>query len=236
MYRRSVAGQTLTFGVSGMLLNNSLIMFDRETMSLWSHLTGEALAGPMKGRRLPVVASVPQVKWRTVREQAPEARVLSVGGREDAPGDSYAGYHADPKALGVRPVSRRDLRLPGKALVVGVRIGKSAKAYPFSALGSSGVLNDEMDGMPLAVARSDVAGASAVYRRTVDGKVLEFEPAVVDGKLRDRTTGTTWDLLRGIGREGPLAGMRLEAAPFVNSYWFGWSDYYPETGLYTPPG
>ena len=52
MYRREVEGRELTFGVSGKLFKNALVMYDRETRSLWSHFSGEALSGPMKGRRL----------------------------------------------------------------------------------------------------------------------------------------------------------------------------------------
>ena len=45
MYARKVDNRTLTFGVSGLLVRNSLVMYDRETGSLWSHLSGKALDG-----------------------------------------------------------------------------------------------------------------------------------------------------------------------------------------------
>ena len=49
MYARDLDGKTLTLGVSGKLIRNSLVMFDRETDTLWSHLTGEALEGTPGG-------------------------------------------------------------------------------------------------------------------------------------------------------------------------------------------
>jgi hypothetical protein len=236
VYRRRIDDRVLTFGVSGMLLHNALLMFDRETGTLWSHLTGEAMAGPLKGRRLPALTSIPQVKWRVVQREFPAALVLSVDGAEDAAADSYAGYRADPQRFGVRPPQRRDERLPGKELVIGARLGATAKAYLTSAIGPDGAVNDTLAGVPVVVARSEAAGASAVYGRELSGKVLEFEPRLVGGMLRDRTTGTTWNLLTGLGQGGPLAGKRLTAVPFVNVYWFAWADYYPDTEIYGRSG
>lgn len=231
MYRRRVDDRTLTFGVSGMLLHNAFLMFDRETRTLWSHFTGEAVAGPLRGKRLESVASVPQISWRAVRQRYPSARVLSVGGRQDVPHDEYAEYHADSTRLGVRPLARRDTRLPGKAMVIGVVVNGGARAYPWAALGREVLVNDVLANVPLLVARSDSLNASFVYRRAVGGRTLEFE-GLGPGLARDRQTGTRWDLLRGVGEEGPLQGQQLEMLPFVNVYWFAWAAYYPRTEIY----
>ena len=45
MYAAEVGKQKLTFGVSGMLWNRSLVMYDKETGTLWSHILGEAMQG-----------------------------------------------------------------------------------------------------------------------------------------------------------------------------------------------
>ena len=52
VYARRVGDRTLTFIVSGKLWRDSLIMIDRETETLWSHVTGEAIHGELKGKRL----------------------------------------------------------------------------------------------------------------------------------------------------------------------------------------
>jgi len=234
VYRREVAGRTLTFGVSGMLLKNGLLMFDRETGTLWSHLRGDAVAGPLRGRRLEVLAGIPRVTWSALRRRAPGARVLSVGGREDVP-DGYAAYHADPRRLGVRPPARRDRRLPGKAIVLGVRVRGAAKAYPLDRLGEEGAVNDVLGGLPIVAAWSRSAGASAVYDRRAAGRMLRFHQRLVGGRLRDRATGTAWDLLRGTGLEGPLAEERLRPVPHVTAYWFAWVEHHPDTRLHAGP-
>ena len=72
MYSRKVSGKTLSFGVSGKLWKNALIMYDRETSTLWSHLTGEAVHGPLEGEKLTMLTSVPKVRWKDWKSQHPD--------------------------------------------------------------------------------------------------------------------------------------------------------------------
>lgn len=44
-FERVLDGRELTFGTSGMLRNSDLVMWDRQTETLWQQITGEALAG-----------------------------------------------------------------------------------------------------------------------------------------------------------------------------------------------
>ena len=52
MYARTIDGEVLTFGVDGKLIFNSLVMYDRETESLWSQFLGESVDGPKLGTKL----------------------------------------------------------------------------------------------------------------------------------------------------------------------------------------
>jgi hypothetical protein len=232
VYGRRIEGQPLRFGVSGMLLKNALVMFDRETRSLWEHFTGRAIAGPLAGYQLPMLAAVPRVSWARLRREYPEAQVLTVAGLEYVQGDVYTGYKQS-RVIGIRNQrARDDRRLPAKAMVAGVLLRSARKAYPFAALGEEGVVNDRIEDTPVVVLRDERAAATAAYARVVGERTLEFEPTVTEGKIRDRTTGTTWSALRGVAVEGPLQGRRLRPVPHVNVYWFAWADYYPETELF----
>ena len=55
-------------------------------------------------------------------------------------------------------------------------------------------------------------------------------------KLRDRETGTIWTALTGVATDGPLAGTKLKRAPSHLSFWFAWTDWNPDTELYTTEG
>jgi hypothetical protein len=49
VYARNLGPRTLTFGVSGMLYRDALVMYDRETGTLWSRIDGRARHGKSGG-------------------------------------------------------------------------------------------------------------------------------------------------------------------------------------------
>ncbi len=157
MYDREVNGQALTFGVSGMLYRNSLIMFDRQTGSLWSHLLGAAVEGPLRGARLRFLPSS-FTTWGAWRRLHPDTTVLDGRGVDPCEG-YYVGL--DTGILGTR---RRDDRLPPKEIVLGV-LSPAAKAYPLRELARRGRIRDVLAGKPVEVVyhpASDTAGAFLV--------------------------------------------------------------------------
>ena len=230
MYARDVNGKTLTFGVSGKLIRNSLVMFDRETGTLWSHLTGEALAGPLLGQHLSQVVSE-QTVWGRWRAQHPTTLILDVGDPIDVEFDPYANYYTAPSA-GILGRKRSDDRLPIKEKVIGVRLGGEVKAYSFTALARDRVVNDAVGGVPLVVIFDGPSQSGAVYRRDVTGRLLTFTPGPAALSMIDQETGSSWDGLSGKATAGADAGMELEQVAITYSFWFGWVDFYPNTGVY----
>ena len=88
MYAREVGGQVLDFGVSGKLYRNVLVMFDRQTDSLWSQLLGQAIVGPLKGTRLTMLPAT-VMTWGAWRNEHPDGLLL----RKEAPSKAtYASY------------------------------------------------------------------------------------------------------------------------------------------------
>ena len=75
-YDRRVDDQIVEFGTSGMLLNSSLVMYDRQTETLWSHFTGEGIVGELTGSQL-VTFPVSTVPWGLWRDANPDGLVLS---------------------------------------------------------------------------------------------------------------------------------------------------------------
>ncbi len=226
MYARTVNGRVLTFGVSGKLVRNSLLMYDRETHSLWSHLTGGAIEGPLRGAQLQVVTAT-QTTWAAWRRAHPDTRVLP----HDYEGqtDEYAGYFRSGDA-GILGRKRDDHRLPAKARVLGIRIHDHPKAYSLDAVQSARVVNDTFVDVPLVVlATADQAAAA--FERGVAGQTLTFAPGP-NGTVIDRETGSTWDPVTGRAVAGPLSGESLAPVPATDSFWFGWFDFFPGTALY----
>ena len=50
--------------------------------------------------------------------------------------------------------------------------------------------------------------------------------------LLDRETNSSWDALSGLATAGPLAGEQLERIKSTTIFWFGWTDFHPDTKLY----
>lgn len=230
MYSRTIGDRVLTFGVSGKLWKNALVMFDRETGSEWSQVTGEAISGPLKGQRLTLLPSAQTTTWGKWKKLHPDTRVLSVDGKEAVLLDTYEDYHRSSER-GVRPMPPTDSRLPPKSKVMGVQVGRSFRAYPFSAVDRKGYLEDSLGGRHLLLYRDKNSGFSAVYSRTVDGELLKFKGGVMEGRVRD-AGGSVWDLETGRAVSGKHRGQQLFQVPHIDLYWFAWAAYHPETSVW----
>ncbi|ETX06864.1 MAG: hypothetical protein ETSY2_14530, partial [Candidatus Entotheonella gemina] len=117
-----VDGQAYTFGVSGKLWRNGLVIVHHQTETLWSGVTGEALQGKLKGKQLEILAAQPKVRWDEWKTAYPDSQVLTLYGFQDLDEDGYADYHFGPMT-GVVPVANRDDRLHPKARVIAIRVG-----------------------------------------------------------------------------------------------------------------
>ena len=215
----------MTFGVSGKLVRNSLLMYDHETQSLWSHLTGSAIQGPLSGSKLTVLPAT-ETRWGAWKTAYPATRVLP----HDYPGqrDEYASYYAGGDA-GILGRKRKDSRLPPKDLVIGLRVMNVPKAYALDSVVNARVVNDTFENLSLVLLATSDESAS-VYDRNLNGQTLTFDAA--GSIIRDHETGSSWDPITGKATAGPLADQRLTPVPATTSFWFGWFDFFPGTALY----
>ncbi len=129
----TVEGRALGFGVSGLLYNSDVLLYDRQTESLWSQLMTTAISGPLKGQRL-TMAPVAHTTWADWRERHPATRVLSpdTGHRRDYGRDPYAGYVQSEQVM--FPLRFENRRFHPKESVIGVELDGRFKAYPFAEL------------------------------------------------------------------------------------------------------
>lgn len=156
-----VGDRVLSFGVSGLLYNSDVLLYDRQTESLWSQLREQAISGALKGRKL---RSLPltHTSWRAWRREHPDTLVLSTetGFERDYGRDPYGSY-ADERGL-YFPVSPRSRRYHPKERVLGLEVGGRFKAYPFAELSRTGRerIRDRVAGREISI-RFDQANASA---------------------------------------------------------------------------
>ena len=234
----------LDFGTSGSLYNSALVMYDRQTESLWSHFTGEAIVGHLTGDELETLP-VATVSWGEFRDAHPDGLVLSreTGFERDYGRNPYPGYD-DVDSSPFLFDGETDPRLPAQTRVVAVQGDQDAVAVVGDHLYEERVVDISVDGQDLVVLLSrgtasaldagrivegrDV-GASGVFVPVVNGQELSFE-AVDDATFRDTETGTTWSIL-GVGLDGPLAGEQLEPYEHLDTFWFAIAAFRPDTTI-----
>lgn len=245
-FDRRVDGQVLRFGVSGLLRNSDLVMWDDASTSLWQQLTGDGIVGRFAGTSLTPVSSR-IMSFAQFADAYPDGWSLASdqGFGSSYGSNPYVGYSSQSGPIGAFFNGSPDDRLPALERVVGVRTDGGNKAFPFSSLSEVGVVNDQvgttnvavfwgsgttdaLDGSSIASSRD--IGTGVAYDRTVDGDTLTFE-RTADG-FRDAETGTTWSIA-GLGLDGPLAGSALEPLDQRNDFWFAWAAFYPEALLFS---
>ncbi|MEL6894169.1 MAG: DUF3179 domain-containing protein [Actinomycetota bacterium] len=245
-FDRRVDGDVLRFGVSGLLRNSDLVMWDDATTSLWQQITGEGIVGDFAGTELEVIPTS-IVSYREVLENFPEAESLSrdLGLGVDYGINPYTAYSSStqPFLFDGEP----DPRFPALSRIVGVTVGETEQGYPFDLLIENPVVNDEIDDVPLVVfwggdtadaldaasiAESQAIGTAVAFDRRVGDDVLTFT-ANGDDTFTDDGTGSTWTLL-GVATDGPLAGEQLETIRHRNEFWFAWSAFFPDATVWSP--
>lgn len=159
-----VAGRNLTFGVSGLLYNSDLLMYDHQTESLWPQIKGKAVSGPMKGENLELMPSM-LTDWEHWFDENPDTLVLSrdTGHRRNYDRSPYGDYERSANIF--FPVAERDDRYHPKEWIVGLELNGEARAWPFEELERSGrtVIEDELGGEPLEVHFNPDARTAQVF-------------------------------------------------------------------------
>ena len=244
VFDRRLNGEVYDFGTSGWLRNSDLVMYDRNTESLWQQFTGEGIVGEQAGEQLTFLPSS-IVSFADFQEAFPEGVILSrqTGHQRPYGQNPYPGYDRigeNPFAFAGVP----DGRLAAMERVIAVSFGDTDVAYPLKLLANEGVINDTQDGQdlvlfhtggtasaldkPLILMGTDV-GATGVFDPNLNGEKLTFSK---DGAtIMDEQTGSSWNIL-GQAIEGPLAGESLAPLVHGDHFWFAWAAFQPDTIIF----
>jgi hypothetical protein len=208
---------------------NALVMYDRETESLWSQFLSQSVSGELTGTKLETIP-LTLTTWAKWKETHPETIALRKGGRG---GDPYVGYYAG-RSAGVIGESNRDDRLPTKELVLGLGFDSEPVAFPHSKLRAEQLVQISHAGDPTVVYFDPATDTALAYAAMVNGLELDFELIERDGRewLQDTQTGSRWVPFTGQAIEGELAGTALERLHAINVFWFAWNDFYPDTDIW----
>ena len=221
----------LTFHLAG-INNQNFLMRDEETGTYWQQISGAAISGPLKGRRLTLVLS-DELTLATWKSEQPQGTML-----DDVPEfiSDYAKRDWDVRMKRAPTVlDFKEHALTARDLMLGIQAYGASRAFLYDRVVKEKLVKDHVGAEPvlLVVGPDDqsvrafrdripgVNGASDFYRITGRPDVL----------LMDETTGSEWNF-QGCATAGKAKGLCLEPIPMLKDYWFDWRNYNPKTTVY----
>ena len=186
-------------------------MQDQETGSLWSHILGRAMSGPLKGTSLDIIPSV-MTDWQSWLKSYPETTVTML-------------------ARTARKFRSEIIRNPADFGLGLVHAGKS-RFWRFDRLLREPIANDQLAHLKLTVFYDSTSRSASAWNRTIADRVLTFRELA--GQVRDTETESSWDVQTGTALEGPLKGTQLEAIPAIISFSDVWKRFHPESTHWQP--
>ena len=231
-------GRRLTFHLAG-INNQNFIMQDDETGSWWQQITGKAIHGPLAGEQLELVFH-DELTFATWKRENPGGRVLRPD--DSAPWRQFSeNWEEETGKLPVVTPAGKGEPLPPREIVLGVKAGGAARAYPLKTVLRQSPLLDRLGALPVVLVVGEDGKSVRAFERNLDGHELELfaKPAESAGSTGSDTaplrlvdaTGSEWDF-SGTAVSGPLAGKKLSPVYLLKDYWFDWKTYNPATSVY----
>ena len=239
----------MTFHLAG-INNQNFLMRDDQTGSYWQQITGEAVSGPLRGRRLTLVAS-DELSFGLWAAEEPGGTVLK----------SVPKYASDyeKKDWEVKMKKRRTVisfadparGLEPRTLLLGIQAFGASRAFPYDAVIQEKLVLDRVgeepvllvvgpDGESVRVFRDRITGIDGhpSFYRMIDDKQSHphdaewLKQASAAPMLMDEATGSEWNF-QGCAVSGKSMGLCLEPVEAIKDYWFDWRNYNPKTTVYT---
>ncbi len=234
-YGSHAGGASRRFGSSGLVYQSNKLMFDLESLTLWSTLDGRAVVGELAETALELQAyPVVMTTWKEWRDLHPDTTVLSqqTGHQRDySEGAFYRQWASDDYPLFA--VTATDDRLEPTAEVLTMRLGPEgapgAERVPVAIseefLGKNRLHQLEAAGERFVVVTSP-KGGHRVYRAGTTQFTRERK-----GETLEDSAGGRWQVT-----EDALVAEGASTAPLPRvlshrAFWFGWYAQFPDTQL-----
>lgn len=223
-----IKGQYQQFRLVGMDHFNAMFE-DENTKSWWRQATGEAIAGPQKGKVLNELPSE-QMELQAWIRKYPDTKILQ-------PDSAFTKKYEELENFDIGTIDshlekRDSVSWQFKSWVVGVLISANAKAYDWNDLLQQKLINDSLNAVPLVLVVEKDSASFHAWNRTVNGQVLEFVLSESgENSIQDSNTGSLWNM-DGLCIEGELKGQQLAIVPAYQEFWHSWRQFHPGTTQY----
>ena len=251
MWRRETNGLVLTFHLAG-INNQNFLMRDDQTGSYWQQITGAAILGPLKGRRLTLVPS-DELSFALWSDEEPGGTVLKDVAKyasDYAPKDWEKEMQKEPTVLSFADPARG---LKPRSLMLGIQAFGASRAFLYDEVVREKLVLDNVGTQPVLLLvgpdqRSVRAfcdhipgtpGAPEFYR-TLDNKPSQpgkaawaawLRQAAMAPLMMDEATQSQWNF-EGCAVSGKAKGVCLKEVQVLKDYWFDWRNYHPHTTVY----
>jgi len=241
----------LDFGVSGMLRNSNMVIYDKTTESWWQQLLGRAEVGELTGAELDILPTQ-IISVAEFFNRFPEGQVLS----------TETGFEKAKKSYGFNPYVKYDKpdglpykhffkkedisdKLPAMERVVDVKSEGKYKIYPYSVIAKKGVINDTFKSKNVVlfhqagtvsvmdekdIRNSRDIGSVTVFSAELEGKLLVFYKK--GANFKDKQTNSLWDIT-GFCYKGKLKGSQLVIETHSIDFAFSWLKFHPNSEIYS---
>ena len=234
-WNRTIDGIITTFGVSGLLYNSNLILYDRLTNSNWSQMLSESVNG-VQVCNTAITFNVVETSWGTWKSMYPQTLVQSRNtgfdlNYENLPFSSIVPVDASP----LFPVSPEDHRLPNYERVHGVIVNGKAKVYRFSNFdegGGTSLIMDFVESQNIMVVGNVSLNFIVSFIDPNSQGDLDFKAVNNNSDIiLEDNEGNRWNVF-GEAVSGPREGEKLTTTRSYMGYWFGWAAIFPNPDIF----
>ncbi len=218
-----VNGKYEKFRLVGMDHFNAMFE-DASTKSWWRQVSGEAIAGPLKGTVLKEIPSQ-QMSLDSWLQLHPNSSVLQADPDFKKQYDDLSGY--DEGTIASSLEKRDSLPWKAKSWIIGITHEVYSKAWDWNELFNKKYIQDSLPGLPLLISLENDGKSFHAWNRMVDGNSLQFTKSP-EAFLKDLNTGSYWNQ-HGVCKDGPLKGSQLQNIQASQEFWHSWLTFHPDT-------
>ncbi len=224
-------GTKSTFGVSGLLYNANLILYDRNTDSNWSQLRLECVNGQLINSK-PKLIDVVETNWKTWKTLYPDTEVLTTQtGFSRTYGTSpYGDYSVNNNRFIFTP-SITNSALPNKKRIYALIDGDESKVYQFSDFNGGNAIKDTFKSANYLIVGNEDLIYGFELSSDHENLIFEYDFSDSEAFFKDNE-GNKWSIF-GKAIEGPRQGESLLGAKSVISYWFAIAAFYPNPEIFS---
>ncbi len=224
-------GSITTFGVSGLLYNANLILYDRNTDSYWSQLRLECINGELINET-PSLVNIVETNWSTWKLMYPNSKVLSLENDlfRDYGTYPYGDYKTDHNYF-IFPINPLNTTLPSKQRVFAIIDNGDAKVYKFEDFEGGKTIIDSFNGKQyLIIGNKNIINA---FELTSEQSQITYEYDFNGSEVFFKDSeGNSWSIFGKNLIDEQAA--KLTSTTSVNSYWFAIAAFYPNPIIYQP--